>query len=923
MIFKKLELINFKSHVNTVLDFNNGISLIIGENGAGKSSVFEAITFALFKESHINNIDLVRTNKGLADRIKMEVKLTFNIDGTDYRVERIVIKNNNKASSDARLFKVASSRDETITMGTRNVDNEIKELLNMDSKTFLNAIHIRQGEISGLIDEKPAERKKLIGRLLRIDDLEKAYDEIPSITKDYELKKGRLEGQIGSEEELSSELETLDEEQKTIQTQINELNVELEKTKKKNEIKAVEKENLVSQKSKLDTLKVKYDAEEENLKKLNESKEDLENKYDKILSNEQEMETLKPFCEKLVVLNGFKESLLNYNNLKKDEASKTEIIEKISGYKNTISEEKENYEKYVKLDEEIRELDVNLTQLNAEIKASENLESDKAQTEKDIEENSKLLSQTYEDCKSVLINYESCKDIDFDTVKLNELEKAVEKIIDEIKAEIQLLDDQIDVNKSKTTILNQEIKSSKKPLSEIKKVENKCPTCQSDISEDKKNELINTYEAIISDNKKEIDELKESEKTLSNEKTSKNNELSEIESIKSNINRNSLIPEQIERLNDELTAFDEKIKELKEKIEKQEELSKLLDEKLAELKTLETSYKSYVDAETLLNNQEDEENIKNELIIILESKKQEETQLNELIKIESSLSLDVDEEDLTNEINELAEKNDKYNVLAGTVKDKEEYETKIKENEQEIKDKETEIESLKKKIETCTYDEKTHEATNKQVEELENAINDLNTKIAVNTTNLQYNENKINETKAKIEENKKYIEEFKSVSDYLELLEDFRQHYGKNGIQKDLRSQAKPLIQKYTREFFEKFNFNYSDLMLGDEYDISIYGPEGEVKINMVSGGEKIAIALSLRLAITQVMSQGNIETILLDEPTIHLDSFRRQELINVLRSMSIIPQMIIVTHDSELETAADTLIKIEKVDGISKVIDD
>ena len=88
----------------------------------------------------------------------------------------------------------------------------------------------------------------------------------------------------------------------------------------------------------------------------------------------------------------------------------------------------------------------------------------------------------------------------------------------------------------------------------------------------------------------------------------------------------------------------------------------------------------------------------------------------------------------------------------------------------------------------------------------------------------------------------------------------------------------------------------------------------------MVSGGEKIAIALALRLGITQAMSQGNIETILLDEPTIHLDSYRRQELINVLRSMSVIPQMLIVTHDQELETAADTLILVEKEDGISQV---
>ncbi len=57
-----------------------------------------------------------------------------------------------------------------------------------------------------------------------------------------------------------------------------------------------------------------------------------------------------------------------------------------------------------------------------------------------------------------------------------------------------------------------------------------------------------------------------------------------------------------------------------------------------------------------------------------------------------------------------------------------------------------------------------------------------------------------------------------------------------------------------------------------------------------------------------------------LDEPTIHLDSFRRHELINLLKDMTVLPQMIIVTHESQLENAADNLVKVEKNNGISKV---
>ena len=88
MIFTRLELKNFKSHADTTLDFNPGISLIVGENGAGKSSIFEAISFALFKSYTTKSInDLVRSNKNTGDKIQMVVKLSFVSNGTEYEEE--------------------------------------------------------------------------------------------------------------------------------------------------------------------------------------------------------------------------------------------------------------------------------------------------------------------------------------------------------------------------------------------------------------------------------------------------------------------------------------------------------------------------------------------------------------------------------------------------------------------------------------------------------------------------------------------------------------------------------------------------------------------------------------------------------------------------------------------------------------------
>ena len=94
----------------------------------------------------------------------------------------------------------------------------------------------------------------------------------------------------------------------------------------------------------------------------------------------------------------------------------------------------------------------------------------------------------------------------------------------------------------------------------------------------------------------------------------------------------------------------------------------------------------------------------------------------------------------------------------------------------------------------------------------------------------------------------------KNLKDFLKLLNHIRDIYGKDGVQKDLRNISRPLIEQNTREFFEKFNFEYSDIKLDEDYDVTVYGPAGENNLDMISGGEKIAVALALRLGITQTL---------------------------------------------------------------------
>ena len=921
MIFNRLELKNFKSHANTTLDFNPGISLIVGENGAGKSTIFEAITFALFKVYSTKTItDLVRSNKNINEKMEMMVKLTFYSNGNEYRVERSVTQTKSSSKSTSELYQITTDRDVMLASGNKQVDQEIENILSMDSSTFLNAIHIRQGEIADLIDKTPATRKKLIGKLLKLEELEKAYENIPKISEEYKTRKAVLKDRIQSESELNFELKKAKEDHFTLNEKNKTLKEEFESLKKEIEEKNKEKEELEKQKSQYDTLQLKLVHEKESLDGLKKSKEDLSKNYDEILRNEKEMNLLKPFSEKLPIYKEFKEYLLKLNKFKEDEKNNKNIINQIEGFKAIIESEKENHEKFTHLDGEIKVLNNKKVELAAELKRINELEGEKNNLIKDIYKYNIDLESFYKDVKAVLSQFnqeiEPLKTSD----DLNNLESLVENLRTDLKNEIEKITTELEQLNKESIVLKQEMKSLEEPLDEIKKVENKCPICQSDISEDKKNELVDMYEETISNNTKQINANNEIIAKLNKDKTLKDANLLKLDSIKTKIYQNKHIVGDLDKFTKSLETVNSKINELQGKKKELEELDRIIESKNNEFKELESHDKKYLEANTLLKSSPDESKIKDELYTIAGKINLEEEKLKAYITSDSNLSLDMSFETLDELIKDLSEKDTRYHVLLGSVKAKEEYEEKLKIKADEITQKENDIKEIKKAIDSSEYNEENYRNMLFLIDRLNDKFNGYSKEIAVNDNNLKIYETTVETIEKTIEANRKNKEEYIAVKEYYGLLEDLRTLYSKDGIQKDLRSQSRPLIQKYTREFFEKFNFNYSDLILDDEYNISIYGPEGESNIEMVSGGEKIAIALALRLGITQAMSKGNIETILLDEPTIHLDTIRKQHLITVLRSMSVIPQMLIVTHDDELENAADTLIRVIKEDGISTV---
>ena len=87
-----------------------------------------------------------------------------------------------------------------------------------------------------------------------------------------------------------------------------------------------------------------------------------------------------------------------------------------------------------------------------------------------------------------------------------------------------------------------------------------------------------------------------------------------------------------------------------------------------------------------------------------------------------------------------------------------------------------------------------------------------------------------------------------------------------------------------------------------------------------LSGGQQVLASMAFLLALSEVLSQ--LDFLILDEPTTHLDEDRRKELVNVLESLKRVPQLIIVDHHPELLDAADTRFQVTlSNEGQSQVV--
>jgi exonuclease SbcC len=201
MIPTRLELENFLCYRNPApLDFSGiHIACLTGENGAGKSSLLDAITWALWGQARTRrDDDLIHQ-----DQEQMQVQFDFDLGLNSYRVVR---KRSSRGRGQSMLDLQIQDGDTHRSLAEttiRATQEKINRLLRLDYRTFINSAFLLQGRADEFTVQTPSERKAILAEILGLDVWE-VY-----------------------EERAKERIRATDQEQAAITAQISEIDLEL------------------------------------------------------------------------------------------------------------------------------------------------------------------------------------------------------------------------------------------------------------------------------------------------------------------------------------------------------------------------------------------------------------------------------------------------------------------------------------------------------------------------------------------------------------------------------------------------------------------------------------------------------------------------------------------------------------------------
>ncbi|MCZ7358139.1 MAG: SMC family ATPase [Candidatus Methanoperedens sp.] len=202
---------------------------------------------------------------------------------------------------------------------------------------------------------------------------------------------------------------------------------------------------------------------------------------------------------------------------------------------------------------------------------------------------------------------------------------------------------------------------------------------------------------------------------------------------------------------------------------------------------------------------------------------------------------------------------------------------------------------------------------------------ELGTKVRGYQVEIREKDGQLQKLNKEILEIEKYLTGIAELESRLENEKRFRE-YAKF-VRETLRDSGQHIVLELIGEISEEANSLYCAIMddfsqelhWGNDYGIRLRDSGEDKNFQQLSGGEKMGAALAVRLALLKMLS--NSDFVFLDEPTQNMDEIRRENLSEQIMNIRGFKQIFVISHDDTFNEKYSHVVKIEKIDGESRVV--
>ena len=905
---------------------DKGIYLISGNTGAGKSTIFEAIKFALYGEENGE----VRSKYASGD-VPTYVAMTFLLHGKEYKIIRnpkyLRPKSRGEGSTVAKAEAELIYPDGKVVSGYANVTKEINTLTGLNGEQFSKIVMIAQGKFRELLVADTASRSKIFRDIFKTEPYDKLQRKIK--TKYLEVYKENAKTNDSIKQFVQGITATEEYDKK----------VRLENIVNQDIIADIDEVLDIAK----EIIELDEKAYQINLTLLDEENIQIQEKGNKLVKDEKLIENIHALQKEIVKLNEYeqrflivKEAYERENNLK-DERDKL-LIE--------LENEKKIVEKYKQYEEQVDKLAKGKekdTTLQDELCKA--LENKKCLAEKIIDIESKQQLKLDNEKQLMLLEvaikeneeYEKkLKKITEGHARLVKAEEKYEKKVHEFKEKEAKCNS---INKDYNTAFKAFIDAQAGIMA--KRLEDNpdmpCPVCGS-LSHPKLAKYTETAPS-----EEEVNSLKTKLDKATNDVMVASNEAGQANIAKGNEKEHLL--EMIGEIDSSLTIdnyYDNVCRMLPKT---QEEGSNLKDEKDKLIKVLEILDKELGEISSLKHKLEGLDELTKNKEIQINNNKLELKQLETNIEnIKRELKSDSEEQALES----LSKKEILYKeMVAGYELAVEEYNKNINEK---IQSKAI-VDQLLKQINELNMNDVTDESLDQARKELLIRVEDIKEQLELLNTKRSKIIDDNNNIYSRIQGNKHIVEAvqvqkhnlskiatrlsgLKTLSDTLN-----GEMEGKDKIKLETFVQIsyfEQVIQKANTKLFEMTEGQYEfvrDVSSEDKrtksgLELSVYDHyNGTIRsVKTLSGGEGFMAALSLALGMADIIEESasgiSIDTMFIDEGFGSLDEVALEQAMKVLSKLSEGNKLVgIISHVASLKDRIDKQINVEKhISGGSNV---